>query len=125
MFAYIVDFVILYVGFYIILALIGELDAYLAVEEWTSHDAWYIFGVLLYDTILVGTFGATVGKAIVGIKIVQENGHSVGYGRALGRHLATYLSGLLLGIGFLMVAFRDDKRGLHDLIAGTVVVRRN
>jgi uncharacterized RDD family membrane protein YckC len=35
------------------------------------------------------------------------------------------LSGFLFGIGFLLVAFRGDKRGLHDLLAGTAVVRRS
>ena len=34
------------------------------------------------------------------------------------------VSGMILGIGFLLIAFRADKRGLHDLLAGTVVVRR-
>ncbi len=125
MVAVIIDGIVLYVGFFIILALIGELDAYLAIDGWSTYDTVNLLGVILYDTILVGAFGATVGKAVVGIKIVQQDGQRVGYGRALGRYLATYISMLVLFIGFLMVAFSQDKRGLHDLIAGTVVVRRN
>jgi uncharacterized RDD family membrane protein YckC len=38
--------------------------------------------------------------------------------------LAKFLSAMALGVGFLMVAFTDRKRGLHDMIAGTLVVRR-
>ena len=45
-------------------------------------------------------------------------------GRALGRNLAKILSGLILCIGFLMVAFTGKKQGLHDMIAGTLVVSR-
>ena len=45
-------------------------------------------------------------------------------GRALVRALATGLSAIILGLGFLMVAFRKDKRGLHDLICDTKVIRR-
>ena len=92
-------------------------------EGWITLGQVLVFSI--YHVILVGAFGATVGKLIVGIKIVQKNGRRVGYGHALGRYLATYISALILGIGFLMVAFRQDKRSLHDLIAGTVVVRRN
>ena len=45
------------------------------------------------------------------------------FGRATGRYFAKIISALTLGIGFLMVAWTDRKRGLHDMIDGTVVVR--
>jgi uncharacterized RDD family membrane protein YckC len=40
-----------------------------------------------------------------------------------GRYFAKFISALILGIGFLMVAFTERKRGLHDMIAGTLVVK--
>ena len=43
--------------------------------------------------------------------------------RAAGRYLAKIMSALTLGIGYLMVAFTNRKRGLHDMIAGTLVER--
>jgi uncharacterized RDD family membrane protein YckC len=43
--------------------------------------------------------------------------------RAFGRFLAWNLSGAFLGIGYLLVLFRKDRRALHDLLAGTRVVR--
>jgi hypothetical protein len=46
------------------------------------------------------------------------------FGRAVGRHFAKYLSGLILYLGYVMVAFTSQKRGLHDYIAGTLVLRR-
>ena len=43
---------------------------------------------------------------------------------ALGRNLAEILSALILGIGYIMVAFTAKKQGLHDMIAGTLVVKK-
>jgi uncharacterized RDD family membrane protein YckC len=42
--------------------------------------------------------------------------------RALGRYFAKIPSALILGIGFIMVAFTERKQGLHDMMAGTLVV---
>ena len=47
----------------------------------------------------------------------------LGYGAALLRLIGYLASAMILYVGFLMVAFTDRKRGLHDMIAGTVVVR--
>lgn len=76
-----------------------------------------------YFVLLHGTGGRTAGKALAGVRVLTASGEPLGYPRALGRHLAWFLSALPLLIGFLMVAARGDKRALHDLIAGTRVVR--
>ena len=123
--AYFIDVIALYIGFIVVLALIGELGNYYATSDLTVHDAYFVLFSVLYDIILVGAFGATFGKYVVGIRIVQCDGSRVGYWRAAGRHFASCLSGLFFGIGYLMVAFSNDKRALHDLIAGTVVVKRD
>lgn len=67
--------------------------------------------------------GATLGKMAVGLRIITEDGGQLSFLRATGRHIAKYLSALILGIGFIMVAFTDRKRGLHDMIAGTLVIK--
>jgi uncharacterized RDD family membrane protein YckC len=76
-----------------------------------------------YFVLLHGTWGRTAGKALAGVLVLTVSGEPLGYARALLRHVAWLLSVLLLLIGFLMVAARSDKRALHDLIAGTRVVR--
>jgi len=48
----------------------------------------------------------------------------ISFGRATGRFFARIISGLTLGIGYLMVAFTEKKQALHDMIAGTLVLRR-
>jgi uncharacterized RDD family membrane protein YckC len=67
---------------------------------------------------------ATLGQKICGVRVVDEIGaRGISFMRGLGRALALLLSGLLFGIGFLMVAFTERKRGLHDMMAGTCVVK--
>ena len=80
--------------------------------------------MLIYHTLLVGLWSTTVGKRLFGLYVLQSDGSRVGFGRALARNLASYISGLILNIGYLLVAFHKDKLSLHDLICGTKVVKR-
>lgn len=81
---------------------------------------------LVYDTALIALYAATWGKRLFGMYVVRTDGTRVGWGRALARHLLTALTAAFtLGFAFLIVAIRPDKRGLHDLICDTVVLRRD
>jgi predicted Zn finger-like uncharacterized protein len=73
-------------------------------------------------TWFLGRFGATPGKMAFGLVVVHPDGRSISYGRAFGRYFAELLSSITLGIGYLMVAFDDEKRALHDRICDTRVV---
>ncbi len=75
-----------------------------------------------YYVFFHGKFGATPGKMLCRIKVVLADGSSIGYGRAFGRCLAEILSALILFIGYIMVAFDREKRGLHDHICNTRVI---
>ena len=86
----------------------------------------FFIGVLLgpaYFTLFTGWDGQTPGKRILGLKVISVTGVPVGYGKALLRYIGYYLSFILLGLGFVMIAFDRNKRGLHDFIAGTCVVK--
>jgi len=78
----------------------------------------------VYDTWFVGKYGATPGKMACKLKIVVADGGRVSYSRALGRHFAKWLSSIILGIGFIMAVFDDERRTLHDRICETRVVRK-
>jgi uncharacterized RDD family membrane protein YckC len=67
---------------------------------------------------------ATLGKMALGLKVTDVNGDQIGFGRATGRHFAKFLSMIILYIGFIMAGFTEQKQGLHDIIAGTLVVRK-
>jgi uncharacterized RDD family membrane protein YckC len=74
--------------------------------------------------VLAGLTGMTLGKWATGLRIEKGDGSDLSIGRAFLRHFVGYpLSFLILGIGFLMAALTVRGRGLHDMIAGTVVVR--
>ena len=74
--------------------------------------------------ILPGFTGLTLGKWATGLRIERNDGGPLGIGRALLRHFVGYpLSFALLGIGFVIAAVTVHGRGLHDIIAGTIVVR--
>jgi uncharacterized RDD family membrane protein YckC len=75
----------------------------------------------LYYTWMVGRYGATVGKMACGLRITTPFGQP-GYGRALGRYAAEIVSGMMLGIGYLMVAFDPERRALHDRMCNTWVI---
>jgi uncharacterized RDD family membrane protein YckC len=77
-----------------------------------------------YDTWFVGKYGATPGKMACKLKIVVEDGSRISYLRAFGRHFAKWLSAMILGIGYFMAAFDDQRRTLHDRICETRVVRK-
>jgi uncharacterized RDD family membrane protein YckC/ribosomal protein L40E len=97
-----------------------------------DSSSWTIYWLLLlsiyaiqiiYYTVTVGKWGRTIGKAALRIKVVKADGSRVSYGRAFGRSLAYYLNGFTLDIGFLIIAFTKEKRGLHDYIADTIVIK--
>lgn len=73
--------------------------------------------------MISSNFQATFGKKILGLKVVGLDGCRISFARASGRFFASILSGLIFGIGYLMVAFNPKKQGLHDQIAGTYVVK--
>lgn len=76
----------------------------------------------LYFVIGWTRSGRTLGKVAFGLRVRREDGGDLTVGTAVVRLLGTMVSSAILGIGYLMVAFTDRKRGLHDMIAGTVVV---
>ncbi len=79
---------------------------------------------VLYYIYFWGSRGATPGKSLLGLTVVTDTGSTpIGYGRALLRLVGYAASAFLLGIGFLLIAFSPDRRGLHDRIAGTRVER--
>jgi uncharacterized RDD family membrane protein YckC len=98
-----------------------------AVELAIPNAFGYLLGFLIGISYTVGFWtatGATPGKMALGLRVVDMNNQPVTFGRALGRYFAMFLSGITLGIGYLMI-LGDQKLGLHDRVAGTQVVYAN
>jgi uncharacterized RDD family membrane protein YckC/phage FluMu protein Com len=79
----------------------------------------------LYSALMESSANqATLGKMALGIVVTDMNGQRVSFGRATGRHFAKILSGCTMLIGYIIAAFTEKKQALHDLLAGTLVLRR-
>lgn len=76
----------------------------------------------LYYVLMHGLYGASLGKMAVGIKVIRPDGSPIGVPLAIGRYFAWILSGCIVYIGFIMAAFDEEKRSLHDRICDTRVV---
>lgn len=79
--------------------------------------------VFLYAVIFLSLRGQTPGQKILGVRVIDAYGEPPSLGRSLLRALALALSVGLFGLGILWIGFSREKRGLHDLLAGTWVVR--
>lgn len=66
---------------------------------------------------------ATFGKQAMNIKVVTDSGQRLAFPNALGRVVSKLLSSLLCCIGYMLILFRADEKGLHDLLANTYVVK--
>jgi len=78
----------------------------------------------LYEALTTcSTWQGTVGKRVLRLKVTDEAGNRISFGRSTGRYFSKMLSRAIMSIGFFMIGFTDRKRGLHDMIAGTLVIR--
>jgi uncharacterized RDD family membrane protein YckC len=66
---------------------------------------------------------ATLGKRVLGLAVTDLAGGRLSFGRATGRYFARFLSQITLGIGYLVQPFTAKRQALHDIVAGTLVVR--
>lgn len=97
----------------------------------TAGSLTETFGILLAILIAVlnlgllpGLTGLTAGKWATGLRILRSDGRGIGIGRAFIRHFVGYpISFVIFGIGFIVAALSQRGRGLHDVIADTIVVR--
>ncbi len=79
-----------------------------------------------YYIYLTGRYGATLGKRLLGLRVVGEDLQQVTYGTAAVREVpGKLLSALACSLGYIWAAFDGRKQAWHDKIAGTLVIRSN
>ena len=90
----------------------------------------FVLVVFLYEVGLTARWGQTLGKRVVGIRVVGPDGADPGWARATRRFLLPFAAAMVPYVGlplslavFLRAAFVPDRRGFHDLFADTKVVR--
>lgn len=114
-FAFIIDAIVLSIFNWILLFLIGEGGLYQLIAGLVG---WFYFAGL-ESSSRQGTWG----KQALKLKVTDASGNQVSFARATGRYFAKILSSLILLIGYLMIAFTEQKQGLHDKLASTFVVK--
>ena len=80
----------------------------------------------LYEALMTSSHnGATFGKRALGLRIVRADGATLSFGRATARHfLKAMITPLVpFAVGYLLAAFTNGKRALHDFMADTFVIR--
>ena len=94
--------------------------------HWSRANTWVVVAFFAWEFFYYAYFwtasGKTPGMVLLGVQVIGQDGSSVGTRRGLVRTLAFPLSFILLGLGFLGILLRRDRRALHDVIADTAVV---
>lgn len=95
-----------------------------AVDAWFSaFTGWGLAISAAYNILfLAGPDQATPGKKFCGIRVMSESGGRVNLVQSALRHLASGISMLSFGLGFLIIPFTPEKTAIHDLLAHTRVV---
>lgn len=142
--AVLIDWLVLRAASTCILALIGRTAIFggaapgslvARIDNLTDADALAIVALIGIYVLVVTTiswlyFGlmessrwqATVGKRAVGVMVTDMEGRRISFARATGRYFASWLSSMVMWVGYIMGAFTEKKQTLHDMIADTVAV---
>jgi len=125
--ASIIDTVLLIIVLIPLFILIYGIDGLAAEQTSTSPIELFISYVLAPLVVILFWYykSATPGKMMLKLKVINlnESGPKLGVGQSIGRYVGYYLSSIVLGLGFIWVAFDKKKQGWHDKLAKTAVVR--
>lgn len=133
--AFLIDMILVYFAIFLVggVASVFVVSGDLSLEE----NPMALVGFMLMYVVMLGAIvsyfalmessdkQATLGKMAVGIKVGKANGEKISFLNAVGRYFAKALSGLILYIGYIMVAFDTKNQGLHDKLANTYVFYSN
>lgn len=93
-------------------------------DRWAMNLRWHMFALCVYATLWWHYFAATPGKMICRLKIVDaKTGGPMGDWQSILRVMCYFVSAIPLGLGFFWIAIDKKRRGWHDLLAGTMVIR--
>ncbi|MDP6354446.1 MAG: RDD family protein [Planctomycetota bacterium] len=84
-----------------------------------------VFVPVIYSTFPISRFGGTPGMMMMTIVLVRSDLKRVSYLRAVARYLTSWISALFIFGGYIMAISHSEKMTLHDLVADTVVVKKD
>jgi uncharacterized RDD family membrane protein YckC len=145
--AYIIDYIIIYVvQSFVFVPILGLMGISFAarmnnMESMSDAETMGMIGsmvalasatallttaiAILYWSLMESSkYQATIGKMALGLKVTDVDGNSLDFVKSLIRNVCKIISGMILFIGYIMAGFTEKKQGLHDIIAGTLVVKK-
>ena len=118
--AWLLDLLIVAVGSFILAGVLALIEPTGGLAFVGIVAGWWLYFALQESSAAQ----ATVGKRALGIRVTDLNGSRLTFGKATGRFFGKAVTGLIpFGIGWIMAGFTERKQALHDMIAGTLVVR--
>ena len=125
---------------YFILSTVGTIIGFLSIipivfaaPTDAEFDFWW-YAVVLPVSLIIGLgyyvllersrLQGTIGKYALQLQVVDQDGNRISGLRAFARAFCMIFSFIILGIGWLMIAWRKDKRALHDLMSGCYVIQK-
>ena len=102
------------------ISLVGQIMAFAGVSQ------FIFFGIqtLYFAFMESSNYQASIGKMVLGIKVTDINGGKLDFVKAFVRNISKIISSFILCIGYIMAGFTEKKQALHDMIAGTLVIKK-
>ncbi|MDD3043404.1 MAG: RDD family protein [Methanosarcinaceae archaeon] len=112
---------------YILFMALAELVPWLSQGETLTEMMYFsavnlLVGILYYAGLEGSSMQASIGKQVFKLKVIDKTGKQLSMPKALLRSVTKEI-GIMFLVGGLMVGFTDKKRGLHDMVANTFVIR--
>ena len=128
--AYFIDAIVVWVVLGVLIGIVSLVGGTLVDDSGAVNPALFLLyplvliGIWLYFALMESSVSqATLGKMALSIKVTDLEGRRIGFGRATGRWFGKFVSGAILYIGFMMAGWTAKKQALHDMMAGTLVIR--
>lgn len=83
-----------------------------------------VFNWLYFALLESSAWQATVGKKTLGLEVTDLARQRISFARATGRYFGKIISAMIFLVGFIMAGFTAQKQALHDMMAGTLVMRK-
>jgi eukaryotic-like serine/threonine-protein kinase len=121
--AFLLDSVLVFVIDFVVIAVMVGLDNQGNPDGTAVSIVLGAFNWLYYTQFESSALMATPGKRALGMRVTDLSGNRIRFGRATGRYFAKFLSGIVLGLGYLTIPSSPRRQGWHDKLAGCLVLR--
>lgn len=132
--AFLVDYIIIAIAEIILFLIFGVILQLTGNADKSNSLTDTVIGMFILIVLVVGNWlyyslmessnlQGTLGKAVLNIKVTDYNGKKISFKKATVRYFAKILSAIIIFIGFAMAGWTRYKQALHDIIAGTLIIK--